>query len=362
MTGHARFGHGIAAMALAVLAMPSLAAAQLDCGSHTERLTIRQAPNYARAVEVLAVTSRSFSVCPIELQTEAWVEGSGSVVTARGVYTAEVKFTKPVSSYGTWRATSKHWSIWLPATWVFLGTHWAQTTIVAPPSPPSVCLLTAEDCPEGTSFLATQCICKTNSPILVDVAGDGYRLTDAEGGVDFDLDGNGVAERLAWTEADSDDAWLVLDRSGNGAIDGGAELFGNKTPVYADAAEPTAEHGFYALLNLEGPTYGPAVVDASIDRADSVFGRLRLWTDRNHNGVSEPDELVPLEAVGLIALDTRFQESHRQDSHGNVFALSASSSWRTASGAVVRRRVHDVYLTVRGMPTRGHRPVGPQAP
>lgn len=361
MTGHARFVRGVAALALGLLATPTAATAQLDCGSHNERITIRQAPNYARAVEVLAVTSRSFSVCPIELQTEAWVEGVGSVVSARGVYTAEARFTKPVPSFGKWRATSKHWSIWMPATWVYLGTQWAQTTIVAPPQPPNVCLLTADDCPEGTSFLGPQCICKTNSPILVDVAGDGYRLTDAERGVDFDLDGNGIAERLAWTEPNSDDAWLVLDRNGNGTIDTGAELFGNKTPAYADASEPTAEHGFYALLNLEGPTYGPSIVDAIIDRADSVFARLRLWTDRNHNGVSEPDELVPLESVGLVALDTKFQEINRQDAHGNVFALSGWTSWRTETGRSARRRVYDVYLTVRGLPPRGGRSTG-QAP
>lgn len=33
------------------------------------------------------------------------------------------------------------------------------------------------------------------SPILIDVLGDGFNLTDARRGVDFDLDGNGIAER-----------------------------------------------------------------------------------------------------------------------------------------------------------------------
>ena len=40
-----------------------------------------------------------------------------------------------------------------------------------------------------------------NSPVLVDVSGDGFALTNAEGGVSFDLDGDGVRERLSWTSA-----------------------------------------------------------------------------------------------------------------------------------------------------------------
>jgi hypothetical protein len=45
------------------------------------------------------------------------------------------------------------------------------------------------------------------SPVLVDVAGDGFRLTDARRGVRFDIDGNpdGLAEQVSWTVPSSDD-------------------------------------------------------------------------------------------------------------------------------------------------------------
>jgi hypothetical protein len=81
------------------------------------------------------------------------------------------------------------------------------------------------DCAAYNGFWSS-CCCYSDSPIVIDTLGNGFVLTDASGGVDFDFDGNGTAERLAWTVLRSDDAWLVLDRNGNGAIDNGQELFG----------------------------------------------------------------------------------------------------------------------------------------
>jgi hypothetical protein len=159
-----------------------------------------------------------------------------------------------------------------------------------------------------------------NTPVLLSIDADRIRLTAPADGVLFDLI-VGRPAQYSWTRADSSDAWLVLDRNGNGMIDDGTELFGSVTPQPAVTA-PDIPQGFRALAVFDAAAEG-GNEDGFIDAQDRVYGQLRLWRDANQNGISEPDELLTLQQADVGRLDLTYQTRWRQDRHGNYFRYRA---------------------------------------
>ena len=316
----------------------------LDCGNLVrENTSAPYGDGRSPWLQYIVETIRDLkAMCIAEVRVDGHVQGvSGSSGTKSERYAASLKRPVALPGWGTYTTESHHWFDWAGREHDF-GTKLSSLNVQPradeePPPPddgdPGE---EGEEEPEETVSGSDP---DSASPLLFDVAHDGYHLTNVDDGVLFDIDGDGALDRIAWTRPDSDDAWLALDRNGNGKIDNGTELFGNHTEAYLGKTGYTTPNGFEALRFTEGPTYGAGVWDEVIDSRDAVFGRLLLWTDRNHNGISEPEELQSVASAGVRAISTDYKEARKRDPHGNEFRQRAKATF--SDGAFF---VYDVWL------------------
>ncbi|OGI03507.1 MAG: hypothetical protein A2Y25_10970 [Candidatus Melainabacteria bacterium GWF2_37_15] len=165
---------------------------------------------------------------------------------------------------------------------------------------------------DGTEYNVITTLARKETPLILDLAGNGIDLTSQKDGVNFDLNGDGKIDQTAWTKAESDDAFLVLDKDGNGQIDSGKELFG---------AQNGAENGFFELAKYD------VNKDGKVDINDEVFEKLQTWQDLNHNGQVDDDELKSLLETNIKSVSTSFNQEYdqtgklKEDQHGNTVGL-----------------------------------------
>lgn len=178
-----------------------------------------------------------------------------------------------------------------------------------------------------------------SSPVVIDLENDGIALTGKDGGVAFDLNADGIKEQLSWTTVGADDAWLCLDRNGNGTIDDGQELFGNYT-LQPDPPMDSDPNGFLALAVFDLPANG-GNGNGVIDGGDSIYRDLLLWRDSNHNGASERDELRMLSSYGIKEISLDYKLSRKTDQYGNHFRYRSKI---TVQNSDIDKWAWDVFL------------------
>jgi len=174
------------------------------------------------------------------------------------------------------------------------------------------------------------------SPIIINFENGDYRLTGANSPVRFAMNPQREPVLMGWTAAGANEAFLWLDRNHNGRVTSGAELFGNFTPLRNGGF---AKNGFEALAEFDDNH------DGVIDENDAIWSELLLWRDLNHNGISEPDEITPLGASDLTAIDLHDHWTGRGDTQGNSFRYESLVSIRSHSGQAVHKQpVYDIFF------------------
>ena len=151
-------------------------------------------------------------------------------------------------------------------------------------------------------------------PLIIDLDKNGFELTDVENGVHFDMDRNGIDEKTGWITGA--DAFLALDRNGDGIINDSGELFGDRTYLkngnYANS-------GFQALAEYDDDLNG------IINAHDEVYNRLLLWQDKNNDGISTEDELMSLSNAGISAINLGYESVNSTDEESGSLLANISS-------------------------------------
>jgi hypothetical protein len=317
-----------------------------SCGVVSNRNSSHQFGQF-NWIEYIVETQGVFDACGqwVVLAEANVVNVANSGLSASGIMYASVRRQVMVPAYNrTYQTNGRHYASgsipnFFNGGWWFTGNTASFATPVAPQAQYDPAL----DCffRDGI-WRDTWCDFKPASPIIIDSSRNGYAFTSTSEGVRFDLDADGVPELVAWTERDSDDEFLAMDRNGNGRIDDGSELFGDHTPAYPSGALVTTANGFEALKFLQSPSYGSSRADDVVDARDGAFSRLLLWRDGNHNGISEPDELRRVSEAGVIAISTDYKEKKRTDRYGNQFRQRGTIVWEDG-----RDMLYDVWLQSR---------------
>src|SRR5690349_7414220 len=178
------------------------------------------------------------------------------------------------------------------------------------------------------------------TPIVIDLGNNGINLGPAGVGVYFDMDANGTRDHLQWVKAGGDEGFLALDRSGNGIVDDGSELFGVGTPMILEGRN--APNGFVGLAQYDSRQLG-GNDDGLISDADAIWPQLRIWVDANADGVSTAAEMRTLKSYGITALETIPRIRKYVDPAGNVLPYWAWAAQPARGGHIL---MVDVFFRV----------------
>ncbi|RYC74060.1 Bifunctional hemolysin/adenylate cyclase [Candidatus Nanosynsacchari sp. TM7_ANC_38.39_G1_1] len=176
-------------------------------------------------------------------------------------------------------------------------------------------------------------------PLVFDLGGDGITTVSLEeSNAFFDLDNNGFAEKTSWVGVK--EGLLAYDKNGDGVINGGNELFGDRTLM--KDGKTLASSGFAALTEYDDNK------DGKIDSNDVIYALLRIWQDADGDGIASAGELRRLVDLGIVSIGLSYSNTGVTDSANNIqvrtgtFTLADGSSRTVGEYLLNRNPVHSV--------------------
>jgi Ca2+-binding RTX toxin-like protein len=172
-------------------------------------------------------------------------------------------------------------------------------------------------------------------PVVLDLDGDGVELVDArDAKAQFAMLTDTSTLATGWVGAD--DAFLALDRNGDGVINDGSEI-----SFVQDLPD--------AISDLDGLSAFDTNGNGQLDAGDERFGEFRVWQDANQDGVSQSAELQTLTERGIasIGLLRTLTGDTPDGAAGNV--ITATSDFTRLDGT--RSTAADVSIAAFGLRT-----------
>ncbi|MBC7457688.1 MAG: hypothetical protein H7235_05380, partial [Bdellovibrionaceae bacterium] len=167
--------------------------------------------------------------------------------------------------------------------------------------------------------------------------------TSVSEGVKFDMKGDGIARQTAWIGARikmedavsssgvpmkrivselAEDGFLVIPDA-QGKVTSSKQLFGSNMEINGHKYT----NGFEALAALSGKDCRSGDIKKQYfgpwdgDKYESL---VKVWIDKNRNGVSDPGEVISLREAGVPAINTCYTTKYAMtDSSGNETAIRA---------------------------------------
>lgn len=185
-----------------------------------------------------------------------------------------------------------------------------------------------------------------SDPLVIQlVAHSNLVLSSPANGVFFDIFGDNYAagrRKISWTIGYSY-AFLALPDESNRVVNIN-QLFGDRT-IGPDRKQ--AAHGFDALQKydgyLGGGNYSLTQRNGTLDKSDAFFPKLRLWVDKNRDGLSTSDEFQTLDQAGISSINLKYDAKFSErDQHGNIIAHKSFAEKTDGTKALV----FDLWLRI----------------